>query len=101
MSWVGGRYLTPIVLDESIAAGQAVYDDENAYSQKQPDYFRIDLRFAYRWEMSSSTMEFAIDLQNVTNHQNVFTQTYDPVAESIVTEYQQGFFPVPTFRVTF
>ena len=32
-----------------------VYDEEHAFSEKQPDYFRIDLRFAYRWEMRSST----------------------------------------------
>jgi hypothetical protein len=100
-SWVGGRYLTPIDLEASKLARQAVYDEENAFSEKQDPYFRIDIRLAYRWEMKSSTMEFAIDLQNVTNHKNVFTQSYDPISESVVTEYQQGFFPVPTFRVTF
>lgn len=101
VSWVGGRYLTPIDLEASKQAGQAVFDEANAFSEKQDPYFRTDIRIAYRWEMKSSTMEFAIDLQNVTNHKNVFTQTYDPVSESIQTEYQQGFFPVPTFRVTF
>jgi hypothetical protein len=78
-----------------------VYDTENAFSQKQADYFRIDVRLAWRLEQKKSTMEFAIDLQNVTNYQNVFMQSYDPLSKTITTEYQQGFFPVPTFRVTF
>jgi hypothetical protein len=101
MSWVGGRFFTPIDLAASNSAGTAVYDTENAFSQKQADYFRIDVRLAWRLEQKKSTMEFAIDLQNVTNYQNVFMQSYDPLSKTITTEYQQGFFPVPTFRVTF
>jgi outer membrane receptor protein involved in Fe transport len=101
VSWVGGRYLTPIDLEASKQAGQAVFDEANAFSEKQDPYFRTDIRIAYRWEMKSSTMEFAVDLQNITNHKNVFAQQYDPVSQTITTEYQQGFFPVPTFRVTF
>jgi hypothetical protein len=46
-------------------------------------------------------MEFGIDLQNVSGHQNVFNQQYNRRTNSIVTQYQQGFFPVPFFRFTF
>ncbi|MBK6291959.1 MAG: TonB-dependent receptor [Ignavibacteria bacterium] len=101
VSTTGGRYLTPIDLEASAAAGRTVYDESQAYTQLQDPYFRMDLRLSYRMELGSSTMEFALDLQNVTNNQNVFTQTYNPRTGGITTEYQQGFFPVPTFRWTF
>ena len=98
---VGGRYLTPIDLIQSAKEGQAVYKYDKAFSLKQPDYFRTDFRVAYRKEYRKSTLEVAIDLQNLTNHQNVFYQRYDTKTNSIVTNYQQSFFPVPTIRFTF
>lgn len=101
LSTTGGRYLTPIDLEASAAAGRTIYDESQAYTQLQDPYFRMDVRLSYRMELGSSTMEFALDLQNVTNNQNVFTQTYNPRTGGITTEYQQGFFPVPTFRWTF
>ena len=100
-TWIGGRYLTPIDVAASQAAGEAVYDEENAFSERQADYFRVDLKVAYRMEYSRSSLEFSVDLQNITNYKNVFQQTYNPVSQQVVTEYQQGFFPVPTVRYTF
>ena len=100
-SWVGGRYLTPIDLAASAAEKSAVYLEDMAYSEKQPDYFRLDFRIAYRKELRKSTMEFSLDLQNLTNHKNIFSQTYDERNNRLVNNYQQGFFPVPFFRYTF
>lgn len=97
----GGRYLTPIDLAASEQAKQAVFIDDQAYSEKQDPYFRSDVKVAFRKEYKRSTMEFSVDLQNITNNKNVFQQSYNPKTNSIVTEYQQGFFPVPTFRMTF
>ena len=100
-SWVGGRFLTPIDLNATQAAGYAIFDETRAYSERQSDYFRFDVKLAFRREMKKSTMEWAIDLQNVTNHKNVFRNSYNPRTGELVTEYQQGFFPVPYFRWTF
>ncbi|MCX6141446.1 MAG: TonB-dependent receptor [Candidatus Kapabacteria bacterium] len=101
LSTTGGRYLTPIDLEASKTQGKTVYDESQAYTDRQAAYFRADFRISYRIEFGSSTMEFALDLQNVTNHQNVFLERYNPRTGGITTEYQQGFFPVPTFKWTF
>lgn len=98
---IGGRYLTPLDLAASQMAGSAVYISTQAFSVKQPDYFRADFKIAYRKEFRKSTMEISLDLQNITNHRNVFNQTYDRRTNKIVNNYQQGFFPVPLFRYTF
>lgn len=98
---IGGRYLTPLNFAASQAQGQAVYSESLSYSEKQIPYFRTDFRVAYRKEYKRSTLEFALDLQNVTGNQNIFAQTYNPRTNSIANQYQQGFFPVPFVRYTF
>jgi len=98
---VGGRYLTPIDFERSRNKGEAVYKDEIAYSDKQQDYFRSDIRIAFRREYKRSTLEVAIDFQNITNNQNIFGQSYDVRNNKIKTTYQQGFFPIPMVRYTF
>jgi hypothetical protein len=100
-STIGGRYLTPLNLEESRRKEDAVYFEDRAYSQRQDPYFRIDLKLSYRREYTRSTLEFGVDLQNITNHQNVFTNQYNRRTNSLVTQYQQGFFPVPYTRFTF
>ena len=100
-TWTGGRYLTPIDQEKSALAREAVYNESLAYSNRQKDYFRVDFKIGYRRDFAKSSMEFSLDLQNITNNQNVFRQSYDPLSNSIVTEFQQGFFPVPMFRMTF
>ena len=98
---VGGRYFTPIDFDRSRMEGKTVYKDNLSFSQKQSDYFRTDLRIAYRKEYRKSTLELAVDFQNLTNHRNIFAQYYDSRTAKIVTTYQQSFFPIPMIRYTF
>lgn len=97
----GGKYLTPVDFEASEESGTAVYDEDAAYSERQDGYLRLDAKLYFRKNYNHMAMEFSLDLQNLTNHQNVFSQTYDPYTNTIVTEYQQGFFPVPTFKLTF
>ncbi|MES2560543.1 MAG: TonB-dependent receptor [Bacteroidota bacterium] len=98
---IGGKYFTPVDFAASQLRGNAVYDRTNAFSEKQSAYFRMDMKVGYRKDFKSSSMEFAIDFQNITNHQNIFSQGYNKFKNNISYEYQQGFFPVPTFRYTF
>ncbi|MBL7859366.1 MAG: TonB-dependent receptor [Cyclobacteriaceae bacterium] len=101
LTTIGGKYLTPINVEASQALGRTIYDEANAFSEKQDPYFRMDVKLSYRKEYSKSTLEFALDLQNVTNNQNIFSQSYNPRTNTVVTQYQQGFFPVPFVRFTF
>ncbi len=98
---IGGKYLTPIDFDASQAFGRTIFRESLAFSEKQDPYFRTDIKVSYRKEYSKSTLEVALDLQNVTNNQNIFAQSYNPRTNTIVTQYQQGFFPVPFVRFTF
>lgn len=101
MTTIGGKYLTPIDFQKSQEFGRAIYRNSEAFSDRQPAYFRTDIKLSYRREFAHSTMEMAIDLQNVTNNKNVFTQSYNPRTNAVVVQYQQSFFPVPYVRFTF
>ena len=101
LSTVGGRYFTPLDLEQSKIEGKSIYIESLAFSQQQQAYFRTDLRVAYRKEYKKSTLEMAIDFQNLTNQQNIFANYYDAKTQKMVTTYQQSFFPMPTMRFTF
>lgn len=101
LSNVGGRYITPVDFERSQQEGKGIYKENEAFSQKQNNYFRTDLRASYRKEYRKSTLEMAIDFQNLTNNKNIFTKYYDATNNKVVTVYQQSFFPVPTVRFTF
>ena len=97
----GGRYYTPVDEAQSALQGHQVNIDNQAFSLEYPVYFRLDLKFSYRISLRKVTHEFSFDLQNVTNQKNVFTKTYDMRTNSLVTEYQQGLFPLPQYRILF
>lgn len=101
ISMVGGRYFTPLNLEASRDNGFAIYDQTQAFSVRQTPYFRTDVKIAYRKDYKKSSLEFSLDLQNLTNNQNIFQQTYNRRTNSLVNQYQQGFFPVPFVRYTF
>lgn len=97
----GGKFTTPIDFEASSAGRSAVYRYDQAYSQQQPEYFRADVKLGYKVNRARLTHEIAVDLQNVTNNRNVFQQTYNPRSNQLGTAYQQGFLPVPFYRLTF
>jgi hypothetical protein len=101
ITFAGGQYITPIDLERSILKNQAVFQEELAYSVKNPDYFRSDLKLNYLVNKKNLTHEWSLDIQNLTNHQNLFRQTYHPISQSIVGSYQLGIFPIPQYRLTF
>jgi hypothetical protein len=45
--------------------------------------------------------ELQIDFQNVTQHDNVFQQTYNPKTQQTEYDYQLKLFIVPQYRILF
>lgn len=98
---IGGKPLTPIDFVRSQQSGSTVFIESQAYSERQDAYIRADIKLSYRKEFVKSTLEVSLDLQNITNNKNIFERTYNARTNQIVTQYQQGFFPVPFMRFTF
>lgn len=97
----GGRYVTPINLAASQLAGKEVLQQDNAFTEKLSPYLRLDLKIGVRTNRKGWSQYFAMDFQNLTNHQNVFIKRYNASAGRIGTVYQIGFFPDILWRVQF
>jgi hypothetical protein len=97
----GGRRYSEILLNESIAAGFTLRDTENAFEKVYPYYWRTDLRLGFKVYGKKVTQEWAVDLQNIANRKNVFTQDFDAPTQSIFTTYQIGFLPIVQYRIYF
>ncbi|MBL7766684.1 MAG: TonB-dependent receptor [Chitinophagaceae bacterium] len=100
----GGRYFTPVDLPASQLAGEQVLKgDEYAFSERNPDFFRLDFKSGITINSKKRKLShsFYIDIQNITNHKNVFAQRYNPINNSINTAYQIGLFPNFVYKLQF
>lgn len=100
-AWLGGFRATPVDLAGSEAAGTTVFLDEQAFSQQLDAFFRTDVRLYRTRQRDGWRSTLSLDIQNVTNHQNVAFRTYDPEQEAVVTQYQLGLIPLLSYRVVF
>lgn len=100
-TYAGGRRVTPIDLEASRLQGREIRIDEQAYEQKLDDYFRLDFKLGFKMNGKRVTQEWFIDIQNITNRQNVFTQSYSNIVQDIQTTYQLGLFPMIQWRILF
>jgi hypothetical protein len=98
----GGKWYTPI--DEVASQASlfaAVYKEDEAFSQRLKDYFRLDIRLKFRLNSKKVSQEWAFDVSNVLGTQNPLNVVYDVPSRSLRTNYQIGFFPVIQYRVEF
>lgn len=98
----GGRAYTPIDLTSSNVIGREVLSS-NVYSDFYATYYRLDFKTGFTLNSSKRKLShtFSLDLQNVTNHKNVFSQSYDNKTQSISNTYQLGFFPNVVYKLQF
>jgi hypothetical protein len=99
--YAGGFWQTPVDVEASQAADETVYDEANAYSVQNPDYFRIDAGMSLKLNRPRLTSTFLLDVQNATNRQNVFGQYYEPADAEVVTYYSTPLIPVLSYRIEF
>lgn len=99
--YAGGRYYKPIDKQASTQANDIRYDWERAYTKKNDDYFRVDVKIGFKLQGKKVNQEWALDLRNVTDQKNVFMRNWDPVNQSVRIDYQQGFYPMMLWRIQF
>lgn len=99
--WGGGLRQKSINKEASKDAGVIVYDDDKIYSEQAKDYMKLDYKMTLRHNMPHTTVEFAIDIANLTDRRNVFSQSFNPRTGLDSFTYQQGFLPTALLRVIF
>ena len=103
LSTSGGRYFTPVDLEASRESGFEVLREDLAYSEQYDDYFRWDVKFGIRINNRNKKQshQFYVDLQNVTNNENVFISRYNRLTNNVDQVNQIGFFPDFGYRFQF
>jgi outer membrane receptor protein involved in Fe transport len=101
VNYSGGRRYTPIDENASKIAGEAVFDNNQLFEKQLPNYFRADFNISYKMSGKKITQKWQIDLRNITNHKNIFSQRFSKIQNKIVYTYQMGFFPVLQYRILF
>ncbi|MGC9344855.1 MAG: TonB-dependent receptor plug domain-containing protein, partial [Bacteroidales bacterium] len=99
--WSGGKRLRTIDLEASREAEEAVYIEDDIYSTRAKDYFRIDLGIRLHFYGEKVEQVLSLDVQNVTNRQNTWFKDYDPVKDRIYDYPMAGMIPVINYRVEF
>lgn len=101
-SYAGGQRYTPIS-SEQVGPGDYVanYDDDDAYSEQFDNYFRTDLRIALKQNSKKTSMEFALDIQNLFNVKNIYSQQFNSKTGEVEYVYQLGIMVIPQFRIIF
>ncbi|MEI6766154.1 MAG: TonB-dependent receptor [Bacteroidota bacterium] len=97
----GGQRYSPINTDESMAAKKPVYIDELAYSKQFPYYNRTDLKLIYKMNGKRITVEWSLEITNIFNQKNVYTQTFNHKTGETYFTYQLGRMIIPQYRIIF
>ena len=101
MVYAGGHRKLPIDEEQSLADDALRYRWSESYNERFPDYFRLNGRITFRLNRNSFDHEWGLDLQNMTNRENIFIQNWDNNKQEVVTHYQMGFMPMMTYRIYF
>ena len=101
VSWAGGRRYTPIDEEQSKIEHKPVYYEDQIYESQFPDYFRTDVKVFFKINTKKYSYEMAIDVQNIFNNQNIYSQEFNTSTGEIYNTYQLGTMVIPYFRIEF
>lgn len=99
----GGKHYTPVDLEASQNVGYEILKDDLAFSLQYENYMRLDLKLALTFNSGKkkTSHKFYIDLQNLTNRDNVFIRRYNRITSNVDQINQIGFFPDFGYRFQF
>ena len=100
-SWSGNQRYAPVDLEASAVQGREIRPLEDVYTKNYPNYYRLDLQLSYRKNKSNRTSEWRLDIQNVTNRENILYDYYLPSRNQVAYETQLGLIPVLSYRIQF
>jgi len=101
LNWAGGRRYTPIDEEQSKLEHQPVYLTDQTFDKQFKNYFRTDLKVYFKHGGKKSNYEMGIDLQNIFNNQNIYSQNFNTSTGEIYYTYQLGIMVIPYVRFEF
>ncbi len=102
-TYAGGQRYTPSIVLHNSVTGKYYkeYDESKAYSLQYKDYSRTDLKIAYRRNGRKITQEWGIDIQNLFDQKNVYTEKFNQTTGTKSFTNQIGIMIIPQYRIIF
>jgi len=102
ITWAGSLRYIPFTA-EQVAPDRyvQVFDMDRAYEERRNDYFRLNGRVGYKLIRKKFSAELAIDLMNITNHKDIFTEHFNSSTGEMEYAYQFSFMPIGFLRFQF
>lgn len=97
----GGRRYTPIDYERTMQAKELITRDDQAYTLQYKPYFRSDIKLTYRVNRKKTAHEIFLNIDNVFNNKNVFTQAFNSRTMQVEEIYQLGLFPTFQYKLYF
>lgn len=101
ISWLGGFRNYEISEAGSIVLQSTVYNFSKPLIEKNPDYFRPDLRVYLKKSKEKYSRTISVDIQNFTGQKNLAYEYYDILLKKITPKYQLGMIPMLNYRIEF
>jgi outer membrane receptor protein involved in Fe transport len=99
---VGGKRDLPMTIDGILSGFDGfIYDYSQAYKKRLPDYFRADLNINMKTNHRRYSIEWYVDVNNITNHKNIWAKYYDTNRNTEEFIYQYGLMPIGGIRLYF
>jgi hypothetical protein len=99
--WTGGRRDTPIDQDKVGIEKWDVSDQKRTNAVELAPYLRLDIGVSYRINNKRASHEILVDIQNVTNRENIGGSYYDDENEKQIIYTLQGILPTISYRIYF
>jgi len=108
LAYIGGKREVPLngtfVEDpdvEGIGMLEWNFDYTQAYKKRLPAYFRLDLNINMKTNYKRHSLEWFIEMVNLTNHDNIRARYYDSHLDEFHYALQYSFLPVFGCKVYF
>lgn len=95
----GNKRYTPINASLSRQNNREIRLIGDVFAERFPTYFRADLQFSLRKNVKKRTSEWRLDIQNITNRENIVFNYYSFSTQEIVQEGQFGLIPILSYRI--
>jgi outer membrane receptor protein involved in Fe transport len=98
----GGNRYSPIDLAASQLKESVVYDDDTeAFTQRYPSYYRVDISATYRKNHKKYSSEWAVELNNILFSPTTYDQVFDYKQDKVVTKKYGKPFPSISYKIEF
>ncbi len=97
----GGQRYKPPDTEATIRLKEYKDDEASSLNRQNKDYFRTDVRLAYRKNMRHRTWTLSLDVQNILNIKNTRGEIWNYHDAVFEDKYQAGIIPVVTFQLNY